>query len=97
VVVLTNGRVAASGTVDDGRAVVGRKRITCATALSVDEVRAWPGVIDATRDAHRLHITVTDAVAIVRRLLDAERGLTDLEVRPAGLSEAFAELTKEAA
>jgi ABC-type multidrug transport system ATPase subunit/peptidoglycan/LPS O-acetylase OafA/YrhL len=97
VVVLTNGRVAASGTVDDVRAVVGRKRITCATAVSVDEVRAWPGVIDAARDAHRLHITVTDAVAVVRQLLDSDRGLTDLEVRPARLSEAFAELTKEAA
>ena len=97
VVVLTNGRVAASGTVDDVRAVVGRKRIICASALSADDVRAWPGVIGAARDGRRLHITATDAVAVVRQLLDADGGLTDLEVRPAGLSEAFAELTKEAA
>ena len=42
-----------------------------------------------------LAITTLDAEALVRRLLAADAGLQDLEVRRAGLSEAFAELTQE--
>jgi ABC-2 type transport system ATP-binding protein len=34
---------------------------------------------------------------VVRRLLNADPALADLEIQQAGLAEAFAELTKEAA
>jgi ABC-2 type transport system ATP-binding protein len=44
-----------------------------------------------------LRITAFDAEAVVRRLLDADHQLKNLEVRQAGLAEAFTELTKEAA
>jgi ABC-2 type transport system ATP-binding protein len=46
---------------------------------------------------NRLHITAVDAEPVVRRLLDADAYLCDLEIRRAGLAEAFTELTKEAA
>jgi hypothetical protein len=45
----------------------------------------------------RLIIAATDAEAVVRRLLAADATLARLEVRQAGLNEAFNELTKEAA
>jgi len=54
-------------------------------------------VTAATLAEGRLSIVATDAEGVVRRLLAADPQLSDLEVRRAGLSEAFAELTQEPA
>jgi ABC-2 type transport system ATP-binding protein len=95
VAVLAKGRMVASGTVSEMRALVVRKRISCATTLAVEEVETWPDVQSVSREQHRLHITASNAEAVVRRLLDADEDLQELEVRRAGLSEAFTELTQE--
>jgi ABC-type multidrug transport system ATPase subunit len=97
VAVITGGKVIASGSVDDMRALVARRQIICETRLSVADVLAWPGVLEARIDRQRLHITATDAEAVVRLLLAADSALGRLEVRQAGLNEAFNELTREAA
>ena len=95
VAVITKGRVIAAGSVDDMRALVARRQISCESQLPLDEVRAWPGVVEArTRPQERLHITATDAEDVVRRLLAADPTLRRLEVRQAGLNEAFNELTR---
>jgi len=95
--VLAKGRVIASGSVDEIRSVVSRTHISCASALSADEVRRWPSVLDASRDADKLSITAVDGESVVRRLLAADEALRHLEVRQAALADAFTELTKEAA
>jgi len=97
VVVLARGKVIASGSVADMRSLVARRQISCETSLTPEAVRTWPGVIDATFGRARLHIVATDAEAVVKQLLAADPGLKRLEVREAGLVEAFNELTKEAA
>jgi ABC-2 type transport system ATP-binding protein len=97
VVVLTKGSLIASGTVNEMRSLVVRKRISCTTVLGVAEIEAWPGVGSVNRDQLGTHITTSNAEAVVRRLLDADEDLHDLEVRRAGLAEAFTELTQEAA
>jgi ABC-type multidrug transport system ATPase subunit/peptidoglycan/LPS O-acetylase OafA/YrhL len=97
VAVLARGRVIASGSVDDMRALVSRRQIACETRLSAAEVLAWPGVIEATVERGRLHLVASDAEHVVRRLLAQDPALRRLEVREAGLSEAFNELTREAA
>ena len=51
VAVITKGRVIACGSVDDMRALVARRQISCESQLPLAEVRAWPGVVDAQRDA----------------------------------------------
>jgi ABC-type multidrug transport system ATPase subunit/peptidoglycan/LPS O-acetylase OafA/YrhL len=96
VAVITKGSVIASGSVADMRALVARRQISCDTRIPVEEVRNWPGVVDARMDRERLHITATDAESVVRRLM-VDTTLGRLEVRQAGLNEAFAELTREAA
>jgi len=96
VAVITKGRVIASGSVADMRALVARRQISCETRIPLEEVRAWPGVIEARIDRERLHITATDAEGVVRRLM-TDTTLGRLEVRQAGLNEAFTELTREAA
>ena len=97
ITVVTKGRVIASGSVDDMRALVARRQISCESQIPLAEVRAWPGVVDAQQTQDRLHITATDAESVVRRLLAADTTLRRLEVRQAGLNEAFNELTREAA
>jgi len=95
--VVAKGKVIASGSVDEMRAMVARRQIACESNLPAEEVRTWPGVVDAQRENNRLSITATDAEAVVRRLLATDPTLTRLEVRQAGLNEAFTELTREAA
>lgn len=97
VVVLAKGRVIAEGSVDEIRAVVTRKRVSFSSVLETAELRTWPGVIEAERDARLVHLTVADAEAVVRRLLASDPALSQLEVKQASLAEAFNELTKEAA
>ena len=95
VVVLAKGRVVASGTVGEIRAVVARKKISCITALEPQDVEEWDGVESVRKDRQRLEITVTNAEKIVYQLLGTDRDLTELEVTRAGLAEAFNELTQE--
>jgi ABC-type multidrug transport system ATPase subunit/peptidoglycan/LPS O-acetylase OafA/YrhL len=97
VAVVTKGRVIAAGTVDEMRALVARRQISCESSLSAEEVRTWPGVVDASREDAKLRINTTDAESVVRRLLASDANLTRLEVKQAGLNEAFNELTREAA
>ena len=97
VAVISRGRVVATGSVDDMRALVAQRRISCESRLGVAEVGGWPGVIDARVERERLHLTAIDAEAVVRRLLAEDPTLARLEVREAGLDEAFNELTREAA
>src|SRR5690606_4670362 len=97
VVVLANGQVISSGTVDEMKALVSRRHISCETQLAAEEVSAWPGVLAVTREISKLRITAIDAENVVRRLLASDTTLSALEVRQAGLNEAFARLTQETA
>jgi ABC-2 type transport system ATP-binding protein len=97
VAVIANGRLIASGTVDAIRAIVSRKSIRCATAIPSDVIHGWPDVVTVTTEGDHLQIVATNADAVVRRLLFDDPTAHDLEVRRAGLAEAFAALTQEAA
>jgi ABC-type multidrug transport system ATPase subunit/peptidoglycan/LPS O-acetylase OafA/YrhL len=97
VAVLAQGRLVASGTVDEIRSVVSRTRISGFSLLEPAVLLDWPGVVEARRDAGRLVVTASDAEAVVRRLLAEDPGLSKLEVRQAALAEAFTALTREAA
>jgi ABC-type multidrug transport system ATPase subunit/peptidoglycan/LPS O-acetylase OafA/YrhL len=97
VAVLAKGRLIASGTVDDMRALVARRRVRCITNLTADQVREWPGVANVSTDGRYLQIVTVDADAVVRRILQTDAFAHDLEVQRAGLAEAFTELTQEAA
>jgi ABC-2 type transport system ATP-binding protein len=95
VVVIAKGRQVASGTVDEMRSLVVRKRITCCTRLAVEVVASWPDVQSVSNGQHKLHITASNTENVVRRLLAADEDLHGLEVQSAGLAEAFTELTQE--
>lgn len=95
VIVIAHGAVIAEGSVDAIRSRAGARRIRCVSRLQVDRIRQWPGVHSAVHDGACLEIQARDAEAVVRRLLDEDAGLAQLEIKRAGLAEAFLELTKE--
>lgn len=97
VCVMSRGRMIHEGTVDELRARVALKRVRCLGAVPLEVVRGWPEVSEARRENERLHIGTAEAEAVVRRLLDADPHLRELEVQRAGLAEAFTELTRDAA
>jgi len=95
VAVMAKGKLIVTGTVDEMRALVVRKRITCHTRITVDEVAGWPDVQTVSNGQHGLLITASNTENVVRRLLAADEDLHGLEVQSAGLAEAFTELTQE--
>lgn len=97
VIVLARGKVVAQGSVDGVRARVARKQIRCLTKLDIDRVGDWRGVQSVSMENNRMQITVMDAEVVVRRLLEEDTDLLELEVSRAGLAEAFTEITQEVA
>ena len=97
VAVIAKGTLIAEGTVAEMRSLVSRKRISCASAIAVEDIKRWHGVVDAVRENDVVHVTAFDAEGVVRQLLAADATLKNLEVKQATLAEAFTELTKEAA
>ncbi len=97
VAVLSDGRLIAEGSVEEIRARVAHKRIRCRTHLDADHIKAWPHVLTANGAADRIEIVADIAEPVIRMLLAEDNELAELEVQRAGLSEAFIELTREAA
>ena len=94
VAVVDRGRLVAEGSVGEIRARVSQRRIRCITSADALRVAQWPGVREATRDGEYLHLVADAAEPVVRRLLDADPQLHELEVQRAGLADAFLELTR---
>ena len=97
VCVLARGQIVAEGSVAAIRARVSQRRIRCVSALGLETIRCWPHVRSVTHDGERFEIVTEAAESVVRNLLDADAGLSELEIRRAGLAEAFVEITREAA
>ncbi len=97
VCVLANGRIVAEGSVAAISARVGQRRIRCVSNVAADTVRCWPHVRSVVQDGERFEIVTDAAESIVRKLLDADANLSELEIRRAGLAEAFVQITREAA
>jgi ABC-2 type transport system ATP-binding protein len=67
--------------------------IRAQTELSAEAIAQWPGVRSAQRDGAVLEIQAEPAEPVVARLLQADPQLHDLEVRRAGLADAFLAIT----
>lgn len=96
VVVLDAGRVRAAGSVGEVRAQVAQRRIRCKTTVPADVVAKWPGVRRADTVDGRLVLMSDHAETTLRRLLDADPQLGELEIQRAGLAEAFVAMTASA-
>lgn len=99
VVLIARGRIVADGSPTEIKAKVGARSIR-ATLPGVDvaTLTAIPGVTNAERRGDAIVLTCPDASAsdaALRQLLAGFPGARDLEVRGAGLEEAFLNLTGE--
>ncbi|MBD9369811.1 ABC transporter ATP-binding protein [Xanthomonas sp. XNM01] len=94
VVVIDRGRVLAEGSVEQIRARVSQTRLRCRTRLQAAELRHWPQVREASSQDGWLELTVDAPNGVLARLLAADPDLDGLEVRRAGLADAFLALTR---
>jgi ABC-2 type transport system ATP-binding protein len=94
VVLMSLGRVVADGPPTEIKARVGR-RVLRATLVDADAdaLAALPGVARVDRRGDGIELQCIDSDAAVRALLVAFPAARDIEIRGAGLEEAFLELT----
>ncbi|BCW89735.1 Vitamin B12 import ATP-binding protein BtuD [Alphaproteobacteria bacterium SO-S41] len=97
VVVIDKGRVRASGSVADMKALVSGRSIRCLTALDDAALAALPGVRQVSRSGRHVVLLSEAGEATMRALLAADAGVADLQLTGAGLEEAFDALVAEAA
>ena len=97
VMVIAQGSVIAEGTVESIRSRVALRKIRCISSLDISTIKQWPHIDSAVHDGQYLTIQTMDAEAVARRLLIEDAELKQLEIKRAGLAEAFIELTREQA
>ena len=93
IVVVNKGRVVAEGTQEQIKRRVAGSRVRCTTTIEVATVALWPGVNSVERSGPSIRLMVDQAEPVVRRLLDLDPQLRDLEVGSGGLEEALVFLT----
>ena len=95
VAVMARGKLVTVGSVDEIRAHVSRKQVSFVSKLDAAQIRAWPEVLSLSVERDRLQITTRNAETLLSRLLREDPEFSDIEVRRAGLAEAFTELTND--
>jgi len=97
IVLMAQGRIVADGPATEIKARVGG-RVVRATLPGVDpdELRALPGVTGVETRGEAVVLSCTDSDAALRALLPAYPQARDIEVKGAGLEQAFLELTAPA-
>jgi ABC-2 type transport system ATP-binding protein len=96
IVLMARGRVVADGPATEIKARVGLRTIR-ATLPGADHaaMAAWPGVATVEERGEAIVLHCTDSDVALRRLLQQYAEARDIEVRGAGLEEAFLELTED--
>ncbi|HKB31736.1 MAG TPA: ABC transporter ATP-binding protein [Streptosporangiaceae bacterium] len=94
IVLLARGQIVADGPATEIKAKVGGRTIRATLpGAAVPQLAALPGVISADRRGDGVILTCRDAETALRALLDLFPAAHDVEVRGAGLEEAFLALT----
>ena len=93
-VLMANGQVVADGPTTEIKAMVGSRTIR-ATLPQVDpvELETLPGVSSAERRGEAVTLRCSDSDEAIRVLLELFPAARDIEIRGAGLEEAFLQLT----
>jgi ABC-2 type transport system ATP-binding protein len=93
VVVINRGRVIADGRPDEIKAHAAGKQISCRTQLTREALSALPGVTRVDTEGDGVRLITAEAEVTVRALLLQDATVAGLEIRSAGLEEAFLALT----
>jgi len=95
IAVINKGEIIAEGTPAEIKTKTSDKRIRCITAISIDQVRKIPGVLEVRQDREAVEIDAASAEGVVRELMARDPQLAGLEITSAGLEEAFLALTHD--
>jgi ABC-2 type transport system ATP-binding protein len=93
IVLLDRGHVLAEGTPEQIKSRVAGRTVRCRTALAIAELERLPGALAVRRDGEVSELLAAEPERLVAALLAADPALSGLEVRGAGLEEAFLALT----
>jgi ABC-2 type transport system ATP-binding protein len=93
-VVIARGKVVADGATTEIRALVSGRTVTATLpGVPADDLRALAGVVNAERHGDAILLRCNDSDATLRALLSKHKQVRDIEVKGAGLEEAFLALT----
>ena len=90
---INRGRVIADGRPDEIKAHAAGRQITCRSRLTHEALSALPGVTRVDTQSDGVRLMTADAEATARALLLQDATVAGLEIRSAGLEEAFLALT----
>jgi ABC-2 type transport system ATP-binding protein len=94
---MARGRIVADGPTNEIKAIVGTRTIRATLPdVPVERLALLPGVTGAERRGDTVVLVCTDSDAALRELLATQPRAHDVEVRGAGLEEAFVQLTGDA-
>jgi ABC-2 type transport system ATP-binding protein len=100
IVVLSHGRVVADGTARSIKSQVSDRVVSFAlpavSPAAIAAIEAFPGVSGVEVAGDRVAVATTDSDGVLRQLFDAGLSVRDLEIRGAGLEDAFIALTSAA-
>jgi len=96
VVLIAHGRIVADGPPTEIKALVGSRTIRATLpSVPVSALKRLPAVTSADRHGEAVTLVTSDSDATLRAFLDSYADARDIEVRGAGLEEAFLQLTAE--
>ncbi len=97
-VLMSRGAIVADGPTNEIKAMVGSRTIRATLpGVTLDGLRALPGVTAAERRGEAVELTCADSDVAIRGLLAAHPEAKDIEIEAAGLEQAFLRLTAEEA
>ena len=93
ILVINKGEIIAQGTPAEIKARSAGRQIRCRTDLSISEIRAMEGVLEAKTDGDTVVIQTAVAEPVLHELLRRDAYISEIEVTSADLEEAFLALT----
>ena len=94
IIVINKGKVVSEGTPQEVKGRFASRKIKCVTSLSTAQIWALAGVIDVEQTGSHTLITAGNAEGVLRKMLQYDTELRELEVVAPGLEDAFLALTK---
>ena len=94
IVLIDHGRVIADATPPNMRSLVGTTMVSAKTELTVELLRQLPGVLHMESAKEEVRLIVNSPEITVRKWLDLDPSIRNLEVKPAQLQEAYLHLVK---
>lgn len=94
ILVLNNGQIIAQGSPAQLKAMTAYKFIHCCSTLDDAQLTALPAVQQLTRLPHSVVLQSNQVEQTLRALLAQDSQVSDIEVRPVALEQAFLQLTQ---